>query len=103
MKKITAVWAALLVTAFVIAGCSGAQGEGSAAKQKAVSTEAFPVTIKDAANEKVTIKQAPEKIVSLMPSNTEITYALGLGDKVAGVTTNDTYPKEAVKNRKSEI
>lgn len=32
-----------------------------------------------------------------MPSNTEITYALGLGDKVAGVTTNDTYPKEAVK------
>ncbi|ASF30101.1 MULTISPECIES: ABC transporter substrate-binding protein [Bacillus amyloliquefaciens group] len=100
MKKITAVWAALFVTAFMVAGCSGAQEEGSAAKQKAVSTEAFPVTIKDAANEKVTIKQAPEKIVSLMPSNTEITYALGLGDKVAGVTTNDTYPKEAVKKPK---
>lgn len=29
-----------------------------------------------------------------MPSNTEIIYALGLGDKVVGVTKNDTYPKE---------
>ncbi|WP_153004535.1 ABC transporter substrate-binding protein, partial [Tepidimonas taiwanensis] len=33
----------------------------------------------------------------LMPSNTEITYALGLGKKVVGVTDFDTYPKE-VKN-----
>lgn len=38
-----------------------------------------------------------------MPSNTEITYALGLGDKVVGVTTNDTYPKEVKRLKKSEI
>ncbi|KXZ17631.1 ABC transporter substrate-binding protein [Bacillus nakamurai] len=97
MKKITAIWTALLVTAFLIAGCSGGHEEGSQTKQKAVSTEAFPVTVKDAANEKVTIQKEPKKIVSLMPSNTEITYALGLGDKVVGVTTNDTYPKETKK------
>ncbi|MBT2574744.1 ABC transporter substrate-binding protein [Bacillus sp. ISL-51] len=97
MKKITAIWTALLVTAILIAGCSGGREEGSRTKQKAVSTEAFPVTIKDAANEKVTIHKEPKKIVSLMPSNTEITYALGLGDKVVGVTTNDTYPKETKK------
>ncbi|MBY8911352.1 ABC transporter substrate-binding protein [Bacillus sp. YC2] len=97
MKKITAIWTALLVTAVLTAGCSGGHEEGSRTKQKAVSTEAFPVTIKDAANEKVTIQKEPKKIVSLMPSNTEITYALGLGDKVVGVTTNDTYPKETKK------
>ncbi|MEJ7541625.1 ABC transporter substrate-binding protein [Staphylococcus intermedius] len=40
----------------------------------------------------------PERIISLMPSNTEILYELGLGDKVVGVSTVDDYPK-AVKKK----
>lgn len=40
----------------------------------------------------------PKRIISLMPSNTEILYELGLGDKVVGVSTVDDYPKE-VKNK----
>ena len=36
----------------------------------------------------------PKRIISLMPSNTEILYELGLGDKVVGVSTVDDYPKE---------
>lgn len=35
------------------------------------------------------------RIVSLAPSNTEILYALGAGDQVAGVTTFCDYPPEA--------
>ncbi|KIX90722.1 Vitamin B12 ABC transporter substrate-binding protein [Staphylococcus microti] len=38
--------------------------------------------------------KAPKRIISLMPSNTEILYELGLGDKVIGVSTVDDYPKE---------
>lgn len=38
------------------------------------------------------------KIVSLAPSNTEILFALGLGDSICGVTVYCDYPKEA-KNK----
>lgn len=34
----------------------------------------------------------PQKIVSLAPSNTQILFAIGVGDKVVGVTDYDNYP-----------
>ncbi len=37
----------------------------------------------------------PERIVSIAPSNTEILFALGLGDKIVGVTDYCDYPEEA--------
>ena len=40
-----------------------------------------------------------KRIISLMPSNTEILYELDLGDDVIGVSTVDDYPKE-VKDKK---
>ncbi len=40
-----------------------------------------------------------DRIISLIPSNTEILYELGLGDKVVGVSTVDDYPKD-VKDKK---
>ncbi len=38
----------------------------------------------------------PQRIVSLAPANTEILFALGLGDKVVGVTEFSDYPPEAL-------
>ncbi|MFA4836427.1 MAG: cobalamin-binding protein [Dehalococcoidia bacterium] len=37
----------------------------------------------------------PQRIVSLAPSNTEILFALGLGDQVVGVTDYCDFPPEA--------
>jgi len=37
----------------------------------------------------------PQRIVSLAPSNTEILFALGLGDRVVGVTEYCDYPASA--------
>ncbi|HLH39241.1 MAG TPA: cobalamin-binding protein [Bryobacteraceae bacterium] len=42
----------------------------------------------------------PQRIVSTAPSITELLYALGLGDRVAGVTRYCTYPPEALKKPK---
>ncbi len=42
----------------------------------------------------------PKRIVSTMPSITETLFALGLGDRVVGVSTKCDYPKEALKKEK---
>ncbi|HEY8417576.1 MAG TPA: cobalamin-binding protein [Limnochordales bacterium] len=41
----------------------------------------------------------PSRIVSLLPSATEILYALGLGDRVCGVTHECDYPPDARTKR----
>lgn len=41
-----------------------------------------------------TTNKVPNRIISLIPSNTEILYELGLRDHVVGVSTVDDYPKE---------
>ncbi len=56
------------------------------------------ITITDDIGRTVQIKGIPQRIISLSPSNTEIVYALGLEDRLVGVTTYDNYP-EAVKNK----
>lgn len=42
----------------------------------------------------------PQRIISSMPSITEMLFALDLGDRVVGVTTNCNYPPEALKKEK---
>jgi iron complex transport system substrate-binding protein len=58
----------------------------------------FPVT--DDLGRQVNIEQTPQSIVSLAPSVTEILFALGLGDKVVGVTEACDYPDEAKEKPK---
>ena len=43
----------------------------------------------------VTLNGTPQRIISLAPANTEILFALGLGDKVVGDTDYCNYPAEA--------
>ena len=48
----------------------------------------------------VSIVKEPQRIISLAPSNTEILFSLGLGDKVVGVTDYCNYPPEALNKTK---
>ena len=66
----------------------------------AVPCAAYPVTIKDARGKSIVIKSAPRRIVSLTPNNTEILFALGLGDRVVGVNSWSNYPPAALKKPK---
>lgn len=54
----------------------------------------FPVTVTDSTGEEVTIEEEPETIVSLLPSNTEIIFELGAGDRLIGVSEYCNYPAE---------
>jgi len=63
-------------------------------------TSNYPLTVIDHTGTAVTILQEPERIISAAPSNTEILFALGLGDKVVGVTNYDNYPEEVAQIEK---
>lgn len=110
MKEILKKWGhfgiVLLLTMGIVAGC-GSQEQKTEEKvvasqndQKNDSGKEFPVTITDDANRKVTIEEEPETIVSIQASNTEIAFALGVGDKLIGRSDYDNYPEEALKIEK---
>ena len=48
----------------------------------------FPALVMDSLGREVRINKVPERIISTIPSNTEILYDLGLKDKVVGVTSH---------------
>ena len=55
----------------------------------------FPLAVTDDLGRNVTISSEPQSIVSLAPSNTEILFALELGDRVMAVSEYCNYPLEA--------
>ncbi|MEW5960875.1 MAG: cobalamin-binding protein, partial [Chloroflexota bacterium] len=59
----------------------------------------FPITVSDDLDRRVTLTAKPERIISLLPSNTEILFAVGAGEQVIGVTSYCNYPPEAATRR----
>ncbi|WP_427109374.1 ABC transporter substrate-binding protein [Lysinibacillus xylanilyticus] len=106
MKKIWKIG----LSAFLAIGLLAACNTKEATNEKPTSSEqhetskvdqaTFPMKITDATGKDITLEAPPEKIVSLIPSNTEILFGLGLNDEIVGVTDNDDYPAEATKKDK---
>ncbi len=57
-------------------------------------------TIRDDAGTVFTPAETPRRIVSLAPNITEILFALGLGDRIVGVTRYCDYPPAALDKEK---
>jgi iron complex transport system substrate-binding protein len=55
----------------------------------------YPLTIKDDSGTEITLEKAPTRIVTLLPSETEIAFAIGAGDSVVGVDQYSNYPEQA--------
>jgi iron complex transport system substrate-binding protein len=80
-----------LACALLLAACGSDEGPTATT---AASRTAFPVTVTDDLGTAVTITAEPARIVSTAPSNTQILFALGVGDRVVGVNSLDDYPPE---------
>jgi iron complex transport system substrate-binding protein len=85
-KNITLSFLAIVLFAVILTSCdTGIE-----------KTTATTTVITDQLGRTVTLgSTAPQRIVSLSPSNTEILFALGLDERIAGVTDYCNYPPEA--------
>ena len=97
MKRYLRYLLPLLLMALVLTGCDRTATEVSAPDP---GLETFSVTVKDDAGETLTLDEVPERLLSLAPSNTEILFALGLGERIVGVTDFCDFPEEATEKEK---
>lgn len=74
---------------------TGSDGEGGAA----AATE-YPLTVTDATGTELTLEAAPTAIVSLVPSETEVLFAIGAGESVVGVDEWSNYPEDVASIEK---
>lgn len=84
----------LFILVLIMAGCTNSSQQSTDSDAVDESTESESYTVVDDRGVEVTFEQVPETVISLQPSNTEILFALGVGDKVIGVTEYDQYPEE---------
>ena len=97
MRRFWKLVAATTLTLSMLAAC-GTEKETEQQTQTGVvegsQDVAFPVTVTDALGKDITLEEAPDRIVSLTPSNTEILFGLGLDEEIVGVNDNDNYPEQ---------
>lgn len=105
-KKTGWLWFVVLLVAMIITGCGADSNTEANELQDPTGTEQspveeqadtkvaghFPATIIDDAGREVTIEEEPQTIISVLPSNTEILFALGAGDRIIGVSDFCNYP-----------
>jgi len=116
MKKRWSLWVAAVVMALVLSACGGTapaeEAQGTITEPAVLGAEApqtqteepkagqpegtvYPLTVTDASGTEVTLEKAPEKLISIAPSETEVLFAIGAGDRVVGVNDWSDYPAEA--------
>ncbi len=98
-KELFIVLSILFIAMLLTVGC-GAPGDPEMSDPEAgigqpSDESASELIVTDQMGREVTFDAIPERIISLSPSNTEVIFALGLGDKVVGVTEYCNYPPAA--------
>ncbi len=81
------------IPCFGIASCrETTRGSGAPpASFEADASHAYPLRLKDDLGRIVVLKAEPQRVITLMPSHTEIVHALGAGPRLVGV---DDYSNE---------
>lgn len=91
MKRISLILLAASLL-FSFASCA------KKAQKESPAATSYQVT--DSRGVQVTFNEVPQKIISLLPSDTEIIYAFGLGEKLIAVSTYCNYPEDTKNKQK---
>ncbi|MFH0914411.1 MAG: cobalamin-binding protein [Chloroflexota bacterium] len=87
--RLSRIFTGILVILFLfVAACAPAPTGGA---------QPSAIEVTDQTGGVVRLEKLPERIISLSPANTEILFALGLADRIVGVTDYCDYPSEAKK------
>ena len=84
-----------LFTIYLLAAFTLVQFMSCSSTPPPESTPPSAIVITDQIGRMVYLDKSPQRIISLAPSNTEVLFALGLADRVVGVTKYCDYPPEA--------
>jgi iron complex transport system substrate-binding protein len=95
-RRARGLWLLLIL---LLAACAPPAG-APAPQPTTAPAPAFPVTVTDDDGQAVTIEREPQRLITLAPSNTEIVYALGIGDRLVAVSDYSDYPPEAATRPK---
>ena len=69
--------------ALLLSGCAAAATPAATPAESPVASASYPVTVENCGTN-LTVTKAPERIVSIKSSATELLLALGLGDRIVG-------------------
>lgn len=100
--KVLAIFMVMILFIGVLAGCAKKAPEVVDAPKPSVDVnepgveDDVKLHVVDDFGVEVTLDKEPVRIISLAPSNTEILFALGLADRIVGVTSYCDYPAEAL-------
>lgn len=115
LKRWSVVWMVVLVSS-ALAACGGGEAPAETAetevpqgrlsepvtleeaqeKEETTGETIYPLTVTDASGMEITFEKAPERVISIAPSETETLFAVGAGDRVIAVDDWSNYPEEAV-------
>ena len=102
---------AVVIMGLVVAACGGPSAPAEEPVEISQSTpaptemqeptiepteEVYPLTLVDGMDRDVVLPGPAQRIVSIAPSNTEILFAIGAGDQVAGRDDVSDFPTEAL-------
>ncbi len=95
------IFMVLLVIVSLLPACGAAENKAGAPETKAVGTKpeasGYPMQIVDSLGREIVIENEPQRIITMVPNLTEIVFALGRGDRLAGRTEYCDYPAEVTE------
>ncbi len=98
IHKLVLAMAVLFLTAFAVAACSDdGNSDTSPTSTPAAAASLYPLTIEQSDGVDLVLDAAPQKIVSLDASVTDILCEIGAGDRLAAVEKNANCPADGTE------
>ena len=96
MRRVLSLITVMILAVTLLTGCTAPVESVSQSVTTVDTSAAMTSTLPDASTAPVETTTAdPMRVISTVPSATEILFAMGAGDQIVGVDVSSTFPEEA--------